>query len=64
MPEEGLDKEIWREKNPAFKYGVAYGEDDIQYALDTMDKVRPYLEQLEKETEDQLIKFIDLTKSL
>lgn len=64
IPEEGLDKEIWRAKNPAFKYGVAYGEDDIQYALDTMDKVRPYLEKLEKETEDQLIKFIDLTKSL
>jgi hypothetical protein len=64
MPEEGLDKEIWRAKNPAFKYGIAYGEDDIQYALDTMYKVRPYLEKLEEETKDQLIKFINLTQSL
>jgi hypothetical protein len=59
-----LDKEIWRRKNPALRYGVAYGEEDIDYALKTIDKVRPYLETLEKEMIPQLKQFIEKSKNL
>ena len=63
IPEEGLDKDIWRSKNPALRYGVAYGEEDISYALETQSKVRPYLKSLENEMIPQLKEFIKKTKN-
>ena len=64
MPEDGIDKDLWRSKNPAMKYGIAYGEDDIDYALSTIDKVRPYLQELEQESKQQLITFINKSKNI
>ena len=64
IPEKGLDKEIWRNKNPALYYGVAYGEKDIPYALETLNKVKPYLENLENEMVPQLKEFIQKTKKI
>lgn len=64
MPEDGIDKDQWRSKNPAMKYGIAYGEDDIDYALSTIDKVRPYLQELEQESKQQLITFINKSKNI
>jgi hypothetical protein len=32
IPIDGLDKEQWIDQMPTYKYGIAYGFDDIQWA--------------------------------
>lgn len=49
VPTNGVSGEEWR-KNDAFlyKYGVAYGFDDIEYALCTANKIPAHLEYLDR----------------
>ena len=55
--------EFYRNENPLKKYGVAFGMDDIQHAINTNHLVRPHLENLDKENEktiDNFIKFWEI----
>jgi hypothetical protein len=56
MPEEGVTSEQWHQGFPYFKYGVAYGHDDIDYAKSTAHLLEPELLKIEAET-------IELTKA-
>jgi hypothetical protein len=47
IPEDGKTKEDIVGKQPSFKYGIAYGIEDIQHARDTIHLVRGHLESLE-----------------
>ena len=48
MPMEGVSREQWRaESLPEFRYGVAYGFDDVPYALETVHLLKPHLVALE-----------------
>jgi hypothetical protein len=48
VPYKNLKKSDLLEKQPAFKYGVAYGLDDLKYANETNHKLKEYLFNLEK----------------
>lgn len=43
IPNDNVSKEEWHEFNPLFKYGIAYGVEDIKWATDTSHMVLPYL---------------------
>lgn len=49
VPYKDVTKSQVLEKQPAFKYGVAYGLDDLQHANATRPKLREYLLNLEKQ---------------
>lgn len=52
IPMEGVSKEQWRaESIPEFRYGIAYGFDDIPYALETIHLMQPHLRALEAQHE-------------
>lgn len=55
IPEEGVTPEQWHNGFPYFKYGIAYGVDDIDYAKETAHLLKPELLKIEAET-------IELTK--
>jgi hypothetical protein len=48
IPQEGKSKEEIIKNQPSFKYGIAYGLDDSQYAKDTQHLVKSHLENLEQ----------------
>lgn len=50
VPEEGLSKEEWIARQPIMKYGIAYGENDIQWAIDTKHMVRDHVLNYHQET--------------
>jgi hypothetical protein len=56
IPKDGIDENSWREKFPYFKYGIAYGENNINYVKETLHLVKNHMEYLENES-------IELTKN-
>lgn len=62
VPENGLSKEEWYTGEES-RYGIAYGFDDLDYAEKTKDKLISYLKQQEKESEDNVKKFIKKCKN-
>lgn len=56
IPKDGIDEKSWREKFPYFKYGIAYGENNIDYAKETLHLVKDHMQYLENES-------IELTKN-
>jgi hypothetical protein len=64
VPKDGMSKEDWHNKYPAHKYGIAYGADDVIFALATQSKVIPNLQEMEKETLTQAKAFIERAKGL
>lgn len=62
VPDEDLSAKTWREMFPYFQYGVAYGENDLEYARDTVQFVPEYLSELEKVSMSQTKTFIEKTK--
>ena len=52
--------EEYRESNPLNKYGVAFGFEDLQHAIDTQHLVEDHLKEMDKQNEktvDNFIKF-------
>jgi hypothetical protein len=47
IPDGRLSEEDWRNSNPSRKWGIAYGdtEEQINFALNTRDKLRDFLEE-------------------
>lgn len=48
IPEEGKTRDMIIDKQPSFKYGIAYGLNDIQHVQNTKHLVRSHLENLEQ----------------
>ena len=64
-PIENLDAETWRNADPFYKYGVAYGdsEEEINYALSTQDKLYDHIYNLYLENENNIKIFMDRIES-
>lgn len=58
IPDEGVPKEEYFEKSPISKFGIAYGFEDIQHALDTQPFVREHLNNLENQSVDLVKNYI------
>jgi len=61
---QGVTPEEWHNGFPYFKYGIAYGETDIDYAASTQHLLKDELIKIEKETLEQTKDFIKNAYSL
>ena len=64
MPNEGVGADGWHSGFPYFKYGIAYGKEDIEYALLTRHLVKDELLKIEAETIEQTKSFIKTAYTL
>lgn len=64
IPNEGITPEQWHNGYPYFKYGIAYGLNDIKYAKQTKHLLKPELLKIEAETIEQTKAFIAKAKAL
>lgn len=60
VPEEGLSKEQWRPEIKT-RYGVAYGWEDIPWALETREYLRKDLEESQAAAEKSVENFIKIS---
>jgi len=60
IPEEGIAKEEWCEKMPLFKYGVAYGMDDIEWAINTRELMIDNLKAQESISHESVLNLINI----
>lgn len=58
VPDNGMTAEQWHNGFPYFKYGIAYGLDDLEYAKSTAYLVKEHLLSLEKESLELTAQFI------
>jgi len=54
----------WHDKFPYFRFGIAYGLDDIEYAYHTMPLVKDNLLKVEAEILEQTKEFIKTAYAL
>lgn len=59
VPSDGLNKTKWREGFPTLKYGIAYGEEDLEWAITTLPLVKGLVEDLKQQSLVQTQVFID-----
>ena len=64
IPEEDTTSDEWHSGFPYFKYGIAYGRDDIEYALLTRHLVRDELLEIEAKTIEETKIFIEKSYTL
>lgn len=64
IPNEGVSKEQWRDNAIYLKYGVAYGWDDLDYAIQTRPLMRDYLREYEVRSDKQVDSFIQYCISI
>ena len=63
IPEEGVTIEEWYDKIPIFKYGIAYGFDDIERAKNTRGDLINYLKSTEDSSIKELKEFVKLCEN-
>ena len=63
VPKDGISKEEWRNRFPYFKYGIAYGEDDLEYAKETLHLVKDHISFLENESIELTKNFVNICES-
>lgn len=61
VPDPKYSREEYMVKNPLFKYGIAYGLDDIEWAIQTRHRVRDYMIECEKVFDISVDEFIKKT---
>jgi hypothetical protein len=59
IPYDDTSKEYWKENFPTFKYGIAYGENDTQWALDTKHLVKENLQNIQSQGIEDIKSFIN-----
>ncbi len=59
IPYDDTSKEYWSKNFPTFKYGIAYGIEDIQWAIDTKHLVKENLENFQKEGINSIQSFVN-----
>lgn len=57
IPDKFATREEWVEKHPISKYGIAYGLDDLDHAIQTRHKVAEYFTELEAESRQTVTRF-------
>lgn len=62
VPEEGVNKEQWQ-PNEENCYGIAYGFDDIEYAIRTRPLLLQHIEKQERESNESVKHFVEKCKS-
>jgi len=62
VPDQGFSKEEWIDNHKFLKYGIAYGYEDIQHAIETKDLIRPYLKELEENALKTVHDFVSFWK--
>lgn len=63
IPDKGGNRDVWEEKNPAGRFGVAYGTENIEHAINTMHKLRLYFEHTKEESIASIKNFVISSKS-
>lgn len=58
VPEEGVTKEEWQPIEEG-RYGIAYGFDDIEYAIQTRPLLLQYMEKQERESNESVMRFVE-----
>lgn len=61
VPQDGLSKEEWRPEI-ANRYGLAYGWDDVPWAVETRAKLLDYLEETESRGVDSVHRFVTIVE--
>jgi len=64
IPDEGVTAEQWLIGLPYFRFGIAYGENELPYAEETKHLLKPALIEIENETLNQTLEFIKKAKKL
>jgi hypothetical protein len=64
IPDGVKTKEEWRDGWSLHKYGIAYGEDDIPRAIETLPLLFEEIEKIKLEMNKEVIKFIDHCKKV
>jgi len=59
IPFDDTPKEYWEKNFPTFKYGISYGIDNIQWALDTKHLVTENLKSIQNQGIESIKSFID-----
>jgi hypothetical protein len=59
IPDGTKTKEEWLNGSRLNKYGIAYGDDDIDRALETLPLMFKEIEQIKLEMVEQVIKFTE-----
>lgn len=59
VPNPNISKEYFYKKNPAFKYGVSYGTEDLERVRSERHLLRPYLQSLDTEQEKNTTKVLE-----
>jgi hypothetical protein len=63
IPESYDSREEWVKQHPIGKYGVAYGFDDIDHAVQTQHKVKEFFEEQEQLSLCEIIRFVEKIKT-
>ncbi|MDD2828647.1 MAG: hypothetical protein PHW18_03620 [Sulfuricurvum sp.] len=58
IPEDGISKDQWQ-PNEENRYGIAYGFDDIEYAIQTRPLLLQYIKKQEGESNESVIHFVE-----
>lgn len=64
IPNEAVSPQQWHSGFPYFKYGIAYGWSDVEYALQTRHLLKGELLKIEAETIEETKAFIEKAKTL
>jgi len=59
IPFDDTPKEYWEENFPTFKYGISYGIDNLQWALDTKHLVKKNIQNIQNEGKNNIKSFIN-----
>lgn len=62
IPDGKTSAKEWRQKFPYFKYGIAYGLDDLDYARKTRNRIRENLAEIERQGMDEARAFIRIVE--
>jgi hypothetical protein len=58
VPDPNIPLDTWLKGSRLNQYGIAYGEDDIPRALETLPQLRQEIEKIEIEMNNQITKFV------
>ncbi|MDP3588625.1 MAG: hypothetical protein Q8R58_11285 [Sulfuricurvum sp.] len=62
IPEKGITKEQWQ-PNEENRYGIAYGFDDVEYAVQTRPLLLQHIEKQERESNESVMHFVEKCKT-
>lgn len=60
IPDKFATREQWVDKHPIAKYGIAYGLDDLEHAINTRHLVGEYFADLEAESRNTVARFAEV----